>query len=161
MTGIKERKKKFTYAPRKKSENDKMTDAESYDLIAYDIDTKKEVLRWQGVTEESGAFYTAGNTIIDGTVFWLVVGVRANTARVKEIDVRWMSTEFPRDAWMQYVTTSGIGYAFTSSESKAMHFEDHAQANRLRDRLAPQFPSYLWEVVAAPKGYCLVVRVGK
>jgi hypothetical protein len=89
----------------------------------------------------------------------LVVGVHiTSTARLKKIDVRHSPAEFPRNAWMQYVKTSGIGYAFTDSESRAMHFDTHAQANNLRQRLAPQFPNYFWEVVEGAIGYCVVVR---
>ncbi|MGA7292963.1 MAG: hypothetical protein WBW53_13615 [Terriglobales bacterium] len=66
-----------------------MTDAESYDLIAYDIDTQKEVLHWRNVTLKSGAFYTAGSTIVDDNKSWFVVGIRkTSTAGLKEIDVR-------------------------------------------------------------------------
>jgi hypothetical protein len=139
-----------------------MTDTQSYDLIAYDIDTKAEVFRWENVPVDSGASYVAGTTIIDGTECWSVVGVHGtSTARLKKIDVRHMPAEFPSDAWMQYVKANGIGYAFTDSESKAMRFEGFAQANRLRERLAPQFPNYLWEVVAGSRGHCLVVRARK
>lgn len=52
---------------------------------------------------------------------------------------------------MSYVKTSGEGFAFTNNESEAIHFENPAQANRLKDRLAPQFPNYLWEVVVGPQ----------
>ncbi|MGA2645585.1 MAG: hypothetical protein ABSF15_12790 [Candidatus Sulfotelmatobacter sp.] len=62
---------------------------ESYDLIAYDVDTKKEVLHWWNVTVKTGAFYTAGSTIIAEPNRWLVVGVRTtSTARVKRVDVK-------------------------------------------------------------------------
>lgn len=89
MAGVKERTKKFTYVPKKKMGNSKIADDESYDIIAYDIGTKKEVLHWRSVTLKLGAFYTAGNTIIDGPNYWFVVGERVtSTARVKRIDVK-------------------------------------------------------------------------
>jgi hypothetical protein len=136
-----------------------MADTESYDLVAYDTDTKAEVLHWQNLPVNSVASYAAGTIIIDGSEHWLVVGVHSNsTARLKKIDVRQTPAEFPSDAWMQYVKTSGIGYAFTDSESAALHFEGPAQAKKLRDRLASQFTNYVWEVVEGSKGYCLVVR---
>jgi hypothetical protein len=70
-----------------------MTDIESYGLIAYDIDTKAEVLHWQNVAATS-VFYTAGHTIIDGPNRWLVVGLRTtSTARVKQVDVRRFVTK--------------------------------------------------------------------
>ena len=139
-----------------------MMDTDSYDLIAYDTDTKKEVLHWQNLPVNSVASYAAGTIIIDGTEHWLVVGVHsASTARSKKIDVRHTPAEFPRDAWMQYVKTSGIGYAFTDSESAALRFEGHAQAKKLRDRLASQFTNYVWEVVEGSKGHLLVVRPKK
>lgn len=59
---------------------------------------------------------------------------------------------------MSYVKTSGQGYAFTNVESEAIHFENAAQAHKLRDRLAPQFPNYLWEVVVGPRWSYLMVH---
>ena len=62
---------------------------ESYDLIAYDIDTKKEVLHWRNVAVKPGAVYTANSVIIEEPNRWVVVGVRnTSTARVKQVDVR-------------------------------------------------------------------------
>ena len=59
---------------------------------------------------------------------------------------------------MQYVKTSGIGFDFTDNESEAMHFETASQAQRLKDRLGPQFPNYLWEIVVGQKGSYLIVH---
>jgi hypothetical protein len=66
-----------------------MPDTESYDLIAYDIDTKKEVFKWRNVSVKPGVVYGAGSTINNDPERWLVVGVRTtSTARLKHVDVR-------------------------------------------------------------------------
>ncbi|MGO9516920.1 MAG: hypothetical protein ACLPND_07750 [Candidatus Korobacteraceae bacterium] len=59
--------------------------------------------------------------------------------------------------WMQYVKTSGLGFTFTDSEFEAMHFGTKAEVFNMRDRLAPQFPNYVWEVVRCSTKFCLVV----
>lgn len=85
----KERTKKFTYVPKKKAGKNKITFAETCDIIAYDIDTKKEIFHWREVILKLGAPYTRGNTIDHGPNSWFVVGERVtSTARVKRIDVR-------------------------------------------------------------------------
>jgi len=61
---------------------------------------------------------------------------------------------------MAYVKTSGTGFAFTKDESEAMHFASAAHANRVRARLAPQFPNYLWEVVVGPQ-WCYLMAHSK
>ena len=102
MAGVNGRKKKFTYAPKKKRGNNKMTDTESYDLIAYDIDTKKEVLHWRDVPVKQGAVYTAGNTINDEPNRWSVLGVRpTSTVRVKQVDIRRVRKFNLRDGVMK------------------------------------------------------------
>lgn len=66
-----------------------MPDTDSYDLIAYDIDTKKEVFKWRNVSAKPGVVYGAGSTINNDPERWLVVGVRTtSTARLKHVDVR-------------------------------------------------------------------------
>jgi hypothetical protein len=93
MTRVKERTKKFTYVPKKKAVKNKIASAETCDIIAYDIDTKKEVFHWQDVILKLGALYTRGNTIVHGSNSWFVVGERVtSTARVKRIDVREAKT---------------------------------------------------------------------
>jgi len=84
------RTKKFTYVPKKKAGKSKIASAETCDIIAYDIETKKEVFHWRDVILKLGAaLYTRGNTIDHGPNSWFVVGERVtSTARVKRIDVR-------------------------------------------------------------------------
>jgi hypothetical protein len=90
MTRVKERTKKFTYVPKKKAGKNKVASAETCDIIAYDIDAKKEVFHWRDVTlKKFGAFYTRGNTIEHGPNSWFIEGERVtSTVRVKRIDVR-------------------------------------------------------------------------
>ncbi len=67
-----------------------MPDTESYDLIAYDIDTKKEVFHWRDVAEKSGAIYGVGGSPINNdSKLWRVVAIRpTSTQRVKHVDVK-------------------------------------------------------------------------
>jgi hypothetical protein len=66
-----------------------MPDTESYDLIAYDVDTNEELLHWRSVAESPGAIYTVGSTIIDDPNRWLVVNIRrTSTSYVMQVDVR-------------------------------------------------------------------------
>jgi hypothetical protein len=62
---------------------------------------------------------------------------------------------------MQYVRTNGQGYSFTREKSEAMHFATAAQAQKLKNRLAPQFPNYLWEVLTEPECSYLIVHANK
>ena len=90
MAGVKERTKKFTYVPKKKAGKSKIAAAEICDIIAYDIDTKKEVFHWRDViVGRLGTLYTRGSTIDHGSNSWFVVGeCVTSTARVKRIDVK-------------------------------------------------------------------------
>lgn len=63
----------------------------------------------------------------------------------------------PREPSMQYVRTSGIGYSFTDNQSEAMEFPTAAQAQKLRDRLARQFPNYSWALIAGLRCFYLTV----
>jgi hypothetical protein len=66
-----------------------MPDSDSYDLIAYDIETQQKVLHWRSVAENPGAVYTVGSTIIDDPNCWLVVSIRrSSTSHVMYVDVR-------------------------------------------------------------------------
>ena len=85
-----------------------MPNTESYDLIAYDIDTKKEVLRWRNVPVKPGVIYTAGSIINDGPRRWKVVGVRTtSTASVKQVDVKRV-TKFNLRDYVKKIGTQGV-----------------------------------------------------
>jgi hypothetical protein len=75
-----------------------MLDTESYNLRAYDINTKK-VFDWRDVAGKPGAPWAVGSTIDNGSERWLVVAVRpTSTARVKYVDVRRMPRFSLRDS---------------------------------------------------------------
>lgn len=80
-----------------------MPDIESYDLIAYDIDTKKEVFHWRNVAEKPGAVYGVGGIPInDDSKLWRVVAIRpTSTTRVKHVDVKRVPRFNLRDSVMK------------------------------------------------------------
>lgn len=82
-----------------------MPDSDSYDLIAYDIYTKKEVFHWRNVAAKQGAVYAIGGSLINNdSKLWSVVAIRPmSTPRLQHVDVR----RVPRFGLLDNVVKNG------------------------------------------------------